>query len=34
MKLGMQRYHFFQSDPENSEYRPIPILAQVFFISM
>ncbi len=24
--LGMQQYHFFQirSDPENSEYRPIP----------
>ncbi len=29
--LGMQRYHFFRSDPENSEYRPIPIRAQVFF---
>ncbi len=23
-KLGMQRYHFFRSDQENSEYRPIP----------
>ncbi len=21
-KLGMQRYHFFRSDPENSEYKP------------
>ncbi len=29
--LGMQRYHFFRSDPEKSEYRPIPIRAQFFF---
>ncbi len=27
----MQRYHFFRSDPENSEYRPIPIRVQVVF---
>ncbi len=38
-ELGMQRYHFFQirSDPENSEYRPIPIRYQrrfFFFINV
>ncbi len=27
----MQRYHFFRSDPENSEYRAIPIRSQFFF---
>ncbi len=33
----MQRYHFFRSDPENSEYRPIPISVfffVVFFINV
>ncbi len=33
----MQRYHFFRSDPENSEYRPIPIRSDTsagFFFSI
>ncbi len=35
--VGMQRYHFFRSDPENSEYRPIPIRydpSAFFFINV
>ncbi len=30
-KLGIQWYHFFRSDPENSEYQSIPICYNAFF---